>query len=349
MHLLTALAFTAAALLPIGNAAAEEQDATCLGCHGQSGLTKTFANGDKLELQVDGAAFGSSVHASLGCTACHSAIDLKSHPGKPHTFASTRAFQDKAIEACRGCHAPVFDAYAKSKHAAMRESGGPQCADCHRPHEVAHTSTGTQLKEACLTCHAGVPELHAKWLPNTALHFEVVSCAACHAQGVQRKVDLRLYDPTKNRELTGKDGFVAAGTADEKRLWQFVEGASREGKVQIVGRVEIANGAEAHALAPKSMAVKDCTTCHRKGAEAFQNVTFSIIGADGRRVRYEAKKEVLHEPTSVDSLPGFYAIGGTRIEILDILLALALVGGISGPILHLAMRKLSRKKDKPHA
>ena len=340
-----ALAFAAAAF----TAAAAEPDAACLACHGQGGLTKTFANGDKLELQIDGKAFDASVHAAMGCASCHTAIDPKLHPGKTRQFASARAFSDAALEACSGCHGPVFDAVLKSRHAAVRDSGGPGCADCHRPHEVTPASIGTQLKESCLACHAGAPALHAKWLPNATLHFEVVSCAACHAEGVQRKVDLRLYHPAEKRELTAKDELLAKGAPDEKQLWQFVRSATRDGKVELVGRLEIANGAEAHSLLPKDRAVKDCTTCHRKGAEAFQNVTLSIIGADGKRVRYAAPKEVLHAATSVDSLRGFYAIGGTRIELLDVLLALALVGGISAPLGHLVMRKLSRKKGKPDA
>lgn len=348
MRLTTALLFACAMLAaaPLGGAAAEH-DAPCLGCHGQAGISKTFANGDTLALQVDGAAFGASVHAPIGCSACHSAIDLKTHPGKTRSFASAKAFSSAAVEACRGCHDAIFAAYAKSRHAQARESGAPGCADCHRPHEVAHTSTSAELKQSCLGCHATAFDNHSKWLPNTKLHLEVVSCAACHAPGVQRKVDLRLYDNSGERELTAAEAKIPTTTPlDEKRLWDFVAGAGREGNFHLVGRLEIANGAEAHALAAKAKANKDCTTCHRKGAEAFQNVTLSIVGPDGRRVRYEAKQEVLHAPTSVDSLSGFYAIGGTRIELLDIVLALALLGGISAPLGHLVMRKLMRRKGK---
>ena len=344
MRLTTVLAFVAVAFA----AAAAAEDAACLACHGQAGLTKTFANGDKVELQVDGAAFAGSVHAPLGCTGCHAAIDLKAHPGKTRPFASAGVYRDAAIEACRGCHEQSFDAYLKSRHAGARDTGGPQCADCHRPHQVAPTSTSTGLRDACLACHAGAPEAHAKWLPNAKHHLEVVSCAACHAPGVQRKVDLRLYDPVQKRELTAKDEPIAAIAADEKRIWQVVQGAQREGKVRLVGRLEIVNGAQAHALAPKAGAVSECTTCHRKGAEPFENVTLSIVGADGRRVRYEASKDVLRDPASVDALRGFYAIGGTRIELLDVLLALALVGGISAPLVHLIVRRLARRKGKPN-
>jgi hypothetical protein len=348
MHAITALGL-AAALFAAAQAGAADNDAPCLGCHGQAGLTKTFAKGDTLALHVDGKAFEASLHAPLGCSACHAALDLKTHPGKTRSFDSARAYTAAASEACRGCHDAVFVAYQKSRHAKAQGANpaAPLCADCHNPHEVKPSAAASLGKDACLTCHAGVDDKHEKWLPNTKQHFEVVSCAACHAPAAQKKVDLRLYDTVQNREVTGQENAIPAGAPlDEQHLWSIVRDASTQGKVTLMGRVEIASGADAHALLEKARAVTDCTTCHKKGAEPFQNVTFSTVGPDGRRVRYEARKEVLHAPTSVDSMRGFYAIGGTRIQLLDILLALALVGGISAPIAHLVMRRLSRRNAK---
>ena len=48
-------------------------------------------------------------------------------------------------------------------------------------------------------------------------------------------------------------------------------------------------------------------------------------------IRYGASKEVLSSAFSIDSVGGFYAIGGTRITFLDVLFVLALLGGIGGP------------------
>jgi hypothetical protein len=344
-----AAALVCSFLLAAPPAFAADGDATCLGCHGQAGLTKTFAKGDTLALHVEGKAFEGSAHAPVGCSACHSAIDLKTHPAKTRSFDSARAYTAAASDACRNCHDGVFAAYEKSRHAKAQGTNpaAPLCADCHNPHEVKPSAAASLGKDACLTCHAGVEDKHEKWLPNTAQHFEVVSCAACHAPLAPKKVDLRLYDTVQNKEITGKESVIPAGAPlDEQHLWGIVRNASTQGKVTLMGRVEVANGADAHALLDKGKAVNDCTTCHRKGAEPFQNVTFSTVGPDGRRVRYEARKEVLHAPTSVDSMRGFYAIGGTRIQILDILLALALVGGISAPIAHLVMRRLSRRNGK---
>jgi hypothetical protein len=43
---------------------------------------------------------------------------------------------------------------------------------------------------------------------------------------------------------------------------------------------------------------------------------------------------------------GFYAIGGTRIWILDVLLLMAVAGGILLPGGHLAMKLLSARRRK---
>jgi len=95
--------------------------------------------------------------------------------------------------------------------------------------------------------------------------------------------------------------------------------------------------AQAHQLADKSMALSDCRTCHRGGSEAFQSVTISLVGPDGRRVGYGANADVLNSAISLDSVSGFYAIGGTRMKLLDILLVLAVLGGLSVPIGHLTL------------
>jgi len=46
---------------------------------------------------------------------------------------------------------------------------------------------------------------------------------------------------------------------------------------------------------------------------------------------------------SVDSVGGFYAIGGTRIKVLDVLLVLALLSGVGVPLGHMTLNWLFRK------
>ena len=304
--------------------------------------------------------FAGSVHASVlrmgnlaapVCTDCHGA----------HAVARKAAAANNL--SCRKCHAAIFDAYLQSPHGkAFGKPGAvkvPICADCHRAHDVSPASTGTGLRDVCLSCHTGAVEAHRKWLPNTKLHLQVVSCPACHAPTSQKRVDLRLYDPVAKRDVTAKeerarlDGQAsrdASGGAalDSKALWDLMRGVDRDrapGRITLVGRLEVRSGAQAHELTEKSKAIRDCVVCHRKGADPFKNVTISIVGPDGRPIRYEAKQDVLHGPTSVEALSGFYAIGSTRIGVLDVLLALVLAAGISTPIAHLVLRRLLRRKQ----
>lgn len=106
------------------------------------------------------------------------------------------------------------------------------------------------------------------------------------------------------------------------------------------GRLEVRSGVEAHQLSDKSKAIKDCDTCHKQGAAAFQSVTLTIAGPDGRPLRHGIQKEVLNSLTSMDSVRGFYAIGSTRIKLLDTLLVLVLLGAISVPLGHMTIKRL---------
>jgi hypothetical protein len=341
---LCAGAFAAHAATP------SEADQQCLGCHGQPGLEKTLENGDTVALAVAAEAFALSAHAPFGCAACHSDVDAKSHPGATLKAFSRRALSIALGQACSGCHQEIVQAHDRSQHGQARDKGAtisaPLCSDCHRVHELGRVVAGVQPRDPCLTCHAAAAT-HEVWLPNARKHLEVVACSACHSPGAQRKVDLRLQDPATRGE------FIAVGLKERKDaldapalrdLLHEINAGGSGRKVMIVGRMEARDTVAAHGLAAKGEAVKDCETCHRKGADAFQNVSLSVLGPDGKRVSYEAHKEVLNSPTSVDSVRGFYAMGGTRIQALDVLLAIALVGGISAPIGHMVMRKLARRK-----
>jgi hypothetical protein len=339
--LLALILLSAAASVRAADAASAlpEESQACLACHSAEGAPK-----------LDAAAFEKSVHLPLGCTGCHAGVDLAKHPGtKPEKVS------------CAGCHDEAAKHYQASVHAAQRAKGNdaaPACASCHSPHEVNAAEVGEGLKDACLGCHGTAVQTHQKWLPNTPRHLEAVSCAACHAPKVQRKVDLRVYDGAAQKRVSedrvpgfgervktlDKDG----NGLDPAQLRSLLAYVGQEGKVvnpTLVGRIEIRNGAEAHQLAGKATAVRDCQRCHSAGAEPFQNVTVSLLGADGKTLRYAAQKEVLSSPTSVESVRGFYAIGGTRIGLLDVLLALAVLAGVSAPIAHLALRKLMRRKQ----
>ena len=109
------------------------------------------------------------------------------------------------------------------------------------------------------------------------------------------------------------------------------------------GRIELRNNVEAHRLAEKGTAIRACDNCHRAGAEPFHNVMVSVAGADGRPIRHLAKPEILRSALAVAALPEFYAIGGTRSTLLDVLFVLALLGGAGFPLGHLAVRWLIQR------
>ncbi len=363
---LLALAFLPAAAAPKVEAAPDGLavgDRQCLGCHGEKGLEKKFADGQSVALHVDAPAFAKSVHAAIGCAACHADIDIAKHPAQAKSAVTARAFSVALSQACRNCHEASFDAHAKGVHGKAQEKAGelpaPTCSSCHGTHDIVRASLGTALRDVCLGCHADAVDAHAKWLPNTRMHLDVVSCAACHAPAAGKRIELRFYDKAAKQELvTDGQAFTRPATDGKSNrpldatqvrdLVRAIDRGGAAGNVVLVGRVEPVTAADGHQLLPKAQALKDCATCHRKGAEPFQQVSLSVVGTDGERVRYDTEKDVLHGPASLESVRGFYAMGGTRIPLLDILLGLALFGGISAPLGHLLMRKLSRKKEERH-
>ena len=334
-----------------------DADNACLGCHGQEGLTKTFGKDETLALRVDGPAFEGSVHAPLGCAACHSDIDLKTHPpaaGK--TFDSVRAFSLAKAAVCQQCHEDAFKQYEGSVHARRIREGSviaPACTGCHSAHAV----TPKTAYQTCVGCHSAALDAHQNWLPNAALHHEVVSCAACHAPAALRMVDLRLYDPAAKTWVAEKPGepwfekLANSVDADGKglgalELLQLVKKINPEGTAvpkTFRGRIELRENVEAHRLSDKSGAIRGCDGCHRAGAEPFRNITVSVIGPDGRPLRHAANPEILGSASAVASLPEFYAIGGTRSGLLDILFVLALLAGAGFPAVHLTVRWLARR------
>ena len=310
----------------------------CRGCHADK-----F---DQWETSVHAALVRNGDSAAPICTDCHN----------PHAVIKDAATQIDQVP-CQKCHSAIYIAYSGSMHAAYRRSSdkgyAPVCSDCHSAHDVKPTSFGQGPEHgpeaACFGCHDGVLTAHQKWLPNAALHFEVVSCPACHSPYAQRKVDLMLIDAKNSKaretEQVGVPLFDASAKSNGKgidaaTLWNLLQTLNRAGiadKTELRGRLDVLTGPQAHQLADKSKAISDCQVCHNARSQAFQSVTISLVGPDGRRVGYGANADVLNSPTSVESVSGFYAIGGTRIKLLDILLALAVLAGVGIVVGHLTL------------
>ena len=365
-NLVTAAVAAFLVLLPMsfmtaaaGNAAdtLTEGDKQCLGCHAFDGLTKELTEGKTLSLHIQGEAFAKSVHGVIGCAACHADVDPKTHSQAKKNIASSREYSIAMTKICSGCHAEASKQNEGSIHAILLGKGNlsaPVCTDCHGSHAVNPRTA----YDTCVGCHQTAMGAHQKWLPNAGLHLEVVSCAACHAPAAQRMVDLRLYDGVARKWVSETEGLPAfermarAADADANGL-DAIELRKLMGQINhdeaaphknLRGRIELRTGVEAHRLAGKTKAIRDCAGCHQQGAEPFQNVTVSVVSADGKPLRYKAQKEVLSSVLSVEPLREFYAVGGTRNVLLDVLLILAVLGGVSVPIGHQILKRIVKKQ-----
>jgi hypothetical protein len=297
--------------------------------------------------------WSTSVHAALAgggnqiapvCTSCHS----------PHTMLKGMAGTMDTVP-CQTCHANIFTAYSASVHGVLRKGGlaeAPLCFSCHGAHDVRVPSAGAGRRDVCLGCHTEALASHRAWLPNVDLHFGVVSCPVCHVPTAKRVVDLILYNSATQRQSPGPVGLprfqgLTDGPAtpseglNPSTLMTLLTALNPPGAMattSIKGRLELSTGIEDHELTFASKAIRECSTCHQEGASAFQSVVVSVAGPAGIPVRYDANKEVLNSALSLGSVGGFYAIGGSRVTFLDVLLVLALLGGIGGPLAHLTVR-----------
>lgn len=324
---------------------------SCRSCHAE--------NYQQYEGSIHARLVADGNHAAPVCTDCHSA----------HRVESMEVYQPVTGLPCKNCHENIFDAYAQSVHGGARVNGNvirpshiqaPICADCHQAHEVTAVAASDHLTSICLDCHEEASLAHNEWLPNAGLHLDVVSCAACHAPLAERRVNLELYDniaqlPVGQHESHAAfekrlDAIDEANDGlDPVELWKLVRESSQAGQatdITLRGRMEVSSGVDAHRLAVKTSAVRNCDSCHRKGSDAFQNVTVSITRADGRSLRYEADQEILSSIVSVDSVSNFYAPGGTRIKLLDVLLVLSLIGGLAIPIGHITMGRIVKARKE---
>ncbi len=354
-----------------------EQD--CTDCHskleddhGKPGVTSPLKNRRELQAAMQETCrdchkktqklYDDSLHAALAlkkgkddaplCANCHNA----------HTQTDVKIPMTVEKVPCASCHDKIYDAYKADVHGLERVKKGkeaPICGDCHKTHAVQAASLSEASKERCLGCHKEAEAQHKSWLPNAGLHFEAISCVACHAPDAKRRINLRLYDRASKellRETASLPQFLeraksrdTTGQGLSERdmfgvLTQFRGDRGPDSRVMLRGRLEVVDGVQAHQLAEKEKALKNCNTCHSDGAQPFRTVVLSIASADGRPLRHTVQPAVLNSLATLQSVRGFYAIGGTRIKLLDWLLLGAVSASVLGCLAHFTVLRISRAR-----
>lgn len=320
----------------------------CLDCHGDTSLTRKQSEGMKEGLYVNNNLFLRSVHNvnGISCVDCHSDIDkLDMDKDVPHP-TSLAAVQ------CDNCHENEATAYQNSVH---KKAGGKginiPCYACHGYHYVSDLEAESVLEREngfCLKCHN--PNKFHSWLPQMDTHFNYVECTVCHAEKVPLFINLRFWDFSKKQFYSTND-FMKALKIDYNGFMPLVDKNNDkkinekefEGlifKLRENGVFGTFHGELVVDLVPivhhvnRGKANRECEQCHNPKSPFFEKVVFSINKDDGTSEHHEVAREVL----STYYVNHFYAIGGTRVRLLDKIGVAIIVGGISVVLCHMLVR-----------
>jgi cytochrome b subunit of formate dehydrogenase len=192
-------AWVIATALWTGHAVAKE---ACLECHEIDSKSQDTS-------QASLHWLSQSVHEGLGCTDCHSEVDLNDHPSE-----TARAVN------CATCHGDIEEQYAQSVHSRKHDQGdtrAPFCYDCHGSHNIRRhddplaPSARLNIPHMCANCHStvqGVTLTHTGEKPpyeayKNSIHGQLILeqglegaavCSDCHEPHRQ----LRKFDPLAN-------------------------------------------------------------------------------------------------------------------------------------------------------
>ena len=314
---------------------------TCKRCH----LDKAVQhNGSIHKAMLDQGKMNAPV-----CSDCHGA-----HQVARHALAETLSGVP-----CKKCHQDIFSSYEGSVHGVARKDGkgqAPICSTCHFAHDVKPTLASRSPKDLCMSCHAQVAAKHEKWLPNTLAHFDAVACTACHVPaGYKRNIYLRVTDGSSGLMLsdtvvrglleTGKAAMSGAAPKNisPDQLWKLYQDMNKGRTVEMVGIINVNDQRNAHHLAPKMQAVRQCEFCHSANSAFFQSVSMAVARPDGTEKLYTVDAAALGSVFAMLPLNQFYVLGSTRLKIMDYLGAAMILGGIAVPLVHGTLRMLTAR------
>jgi predicted CXXCH cytochrome family protein len=314
----------------------------------------------KYESSIHYTLFKSGNPQAPLCAGCH---------GSAHSLLSTKIDKTIGLRSCNRCHGELNSSYEASVHNKARLQGkanAPVCSSCHNAHNIESTKMNTKIKEGCFKCHKDMGKVHNKWLKNPPIklstfaetHFDVVSCAACHSTDSTRRIYLSLFDTKTGKPLTEEEIMKlidtnatglkekidanSNGSIDGIEVWNLFWMLSKRGeRTTFMGKMDVSSASEAHKIGTKKEATRECVKCHHPESPYFENIFIVVSKDNGEMTLLPAQKGILNSVYSILPVRKFYAIGGTNINLFDIIFYVALIGGIAVPIGHITLRVIT--------
>lgn len=347
------VAIVVACLASAPIARADIENSECFACHGDETLARSKTdemNHSRMseQLFIDETKFNHSIHHNngIGCVDCHADINkLDYNEEVPHK---------KQLESvnCSMCHEEESTAFKDSVHMKIRGKGiTMNCNACHGYHYVTRQesmSVAERTNNSCEKCHN--PYQSHDWLPQKNEHFSFVECVVCHVPEAPRYIRLSFLDLVTNKFYSGQEILKILGIAKTEFMpmldinkdgiinvdeFENLELILRQKNVHAIFHAELV--AEMHPSVHhvnKGTAEKDCKTCHSADSPYFNAVTLVLTKDDGSADHFQVDRAVLES----FSLRHFYALGGTRIKLLDKIGFLLLAGGLGAVVAHLSIR-----------
>ena len=193
-------------------------NATCLGCHSNPGLSVELASGETLPLTVDPqTSIIRPCTRNLTCVSCHTNIDGYPHPKL--TAGDRRSFQMERYQQCKNCHQDQYNESLDSNHARALAAGNRNaaiCTDCHGSHNVTKPDQPRQkISQTCQKCHSAIYEQYAHSVHGAALmdnsNPDVPVCTDCHGAHTQEDpttAAFRLKSPNICGECHGNAALM---------------------------------------------------------------------------------------------------------------------------------------------
>lgn len=279
----------------------------CLTCHGNKGLSGTFADEEVLSLYVDQKVYQNSVHGDkVTCLDCHVNIFVEEHPqaGSIKRYANSREYALAMYEACKRCHFSNYTKLLESVHYELLSEGNlkaPVCTDCHGVHDISLPYRPRySISRKCAPCHKKVYETYALSVHGKALEEEhnqdVPVCTDCHKAHViedPRKTSFLLRTPELCGQCHSDDKLMKKYGLSSKVLQTYLadfhgvsvtfykkEKRAEPPSVKAVctdchGIHDITKVDTPNATVLKANLVKNCRKCHPGATENFPDTWIS--------------------------------------------------------------------------